>query len=82
MFVVETSEDEQTQTIFSCRLVPHLILDCRLGKLQLWKKAGEGTNPLIFPPALVHITSCARMGIHLVSVHLRPLLIIEDEKEE
>lgn len=48
MFIVETSEDEQTQTIFSSRLVLHLVLDCRLGKLQLWKKAGEGTNPLIF----------------------------------
>lgn len=34
IFFVETPEDQQNQTIFSSRMVPHLVLDCRLGKLQ------------------------------------------------
>lgn len=33
VFFVETSEHQQTQVIFSSRIVPHLVLDCRLGKL-------------------------------------------------
>lgn len=38
--------------------------------------------PYCPPLALVHNTSIARTGIQLVSVHLRPILIIQEEREE
>lgn len=41
---VETARDQQTWTIFSNKMVSHFVLGCRL---QIWKYAGEGSNPLL-----------------------------------
>lgn len=59
MFFVETSEDQQTQTVCISRMVPHLVLDCRLGKLEKGRRRQQ--SPHCPSPVSVHTISMTEL---------------------